>query len=413
MTGPLPVLEVIGDRLSATLSDFQAALTHSHTILVRAEVWRAGAKIADLPLVDGSVAADRTATSRRSFSGKVDPAMAPQSMNDVLTPYGNQVRIWRGIRFPDGTAMDYQIFFGRLDSVSVDNGEVSITCLDLSQTIADYRFETPRTFPLGTVIVDAITTLIQEVLGPAQPINIDPSISRTQHMTAASTFDRERTEAMDSLTNSLSCDWFAGPDGAIYIRPSPTIYVGEEADWIVRTGGSGVITGYTSAYDRSGVFNEVVATQETVDGSAPLWASARDMNPNSPTYWEGPFGKVPRFFASQFFNTYEQCLNAATNLLATTAAGAKGLTIKCVPNPALMLDDIIQVIGLGTNRDGLYFVQSFDCPVTADGAMTINLQTQLISDTGGNLRGWTLDDDPLFAPARALELVGAAPEVDL
>jgi hypothetical protein len=60
-----------------------------------------GAVVMQLPIVDGSVTADRTAAQMRQFDatlGDPDGSLTPADMSAVLAPFGTRAQIWRGVR---------------------------------------------------------------------------------------------------------------------------------------------------------------------------------------------------------------------------------------------------------------------------------------------------------------------------
>jgi hypothetical protein len=77
-------------------------------------------------------------------------------------------------------------------------------------------------------------------------------------------------------------------------------------------------------------------------------AVALDMNPNSPTFWNGPFGKVPRYFFSTFLTTEAQCASAASKILERSLGLPYNVNFTMVPNPALEPLDAIKI----THEDG-------------------------------------------------------------
>src|SRR4051812_35315225 len=79
---------------------FLAALRQSHTISTRADVLSGGVVVATLDITDGSVEVDGNNTVRRHCSVTlVDPTgtMTPSEAGDLLSPFGNEIALYRGI----------------------------------------------------------------------------------------------------------------------------------------------------------------------------------------------------------------------------------------------------------------------------------------------------------------------------
>ena len=97
---------------------------------------------------------------------------------------------------------------------------------------------------------------------------------------------------------------------------------------------SRLITG-TGKYPSFDVMrNAVVASGEAADMKYPPRAVAIDANPNSPTYWHGAFGKIPRFFNSPLLWTQPAAERAAANTLARAIGASYTADLTAVPvNP--------------------------------------------------------------------------------
>jgi hypothetical protein len=127
--------------------------------------------------------------------------------------------------------------------------------------------------------------------------------------------------------------------------------------------------------DRVSVYNAVVVNGEPPDGQAPAYGVARDVNPNSPTRWGGPFGKVPRFFASQFITTNAQATATANSMLADAISSIQGCRVDCVVNPQLFGSDVVYVQDGNGEFDGMYYFDSLTIPLAPERAMTLVLSS--------------------------------------
>jgi hypothetical protein len=99
----------------------------------------------------------------------------------------------------------------------------------------------------------------------------------------------------------------------------------------------------TETLDRSSVRNGVAMRGQPDPEIPPVYALATYDDPTSPVRWGGPFGKVAMIAESTTISTEEQAQAAAESLLNLRLGLARTVTIEAVPNPALELDDLIQV----------------------------------------------------------------------
>ena len=346
---------------------FLNALTYSHQSTARGEVYQLGVKVADLPLIEGSVSAERQSTVRRTFTGSFDPRLAPTSLTDTVTPYGTEIKVWRGIRYPNSQVEEYPIFFGRIDNVRFSRFTCEVRASDRAANVTDARFEAPRQATKGMTVVNQIKALITEAVPGAEVID---HTGATATITTPATWDRERAVALDNLAASIGAEWFAGADGKFHIDRTPSLSTAP-ADWVLDAGASGVLVERTASLDRAQVYNAVVVNGEPPDGKPPVYAVARHMDATSPLRWGGPFGKVPRFFSTQFITTTQQASDTAVSMLADVISATQSLEVTCVPNPRLFGQDVVYIHGYSPAFDGMYYIQSFTMPLGPEDAMTM------------------------------------------
>lgn len=295
-------------------------------------------------------------------------------MDDIVAPYGTYVRVWRGIHYPDHTEEEFPVFYGRIDAVDMTTGGLEIRGSDLAADIRDARFLQPVSSTPGLSIVDQFKVLVQQVLPNVEiVVNLNPiPTEKVSHVT----WERERGEALDNLATAIGAEWFASPDGKIYLGPLPAITDTTQPVWTIHGGDTGVLLSTDSRMERQNIYNAVVVNGEPAD-KPPVYAVAYDDNPLSPLRWGGPFGQVPRFFTSQFVYTQTQAQTTADKILASELSATRFVNVSTVVNPRLMLSDIVAIEDAGDAFDGLYFVSSFDLPLAPEEAMRIAVYTAL------------------------------------
>ena len=352
--------------------EFIAALQGSHAIEVRATAFLGDAVISgaeDLSVDGGTVRVDGRSNVRRSLSGlRVVSTDGTAALCSLLGEPGTEILVERGVRYPTGRVEYAPVGRFRIDSLTDDleqDGAVTIEAPDRSARILDDRFLAPRSATEGITIVEQITRLIQESIPGALVYDESGSLDP---ITGGVVWERDRLDAVISLGQAIGCDVFADPSGAFRIRP--TRGLSSVRDWIVAAGTRGVLLGGQRAASREGVANLVVASSSATDGSVPVYAIAEDADPLSPTYVAGPFGRVPRFFASPLLSTSVQCQSAADSILARTLGARGTLALSSIVNPALEVGDRIDVV-LPDGTVQRHVVDSFDLPLDPDNAMAI------------------------------------------
>lgn len=355
--------------MRAATPEFLTAVSTSHEVATRIEVLDDEEVTLTLDTVtDGTVTLDQTATTRgRVDVTIVDTDLVPGAPSAALAPYGNELRAYRGIQ---GELVSLGIF--RIDETSVtdtaDGGvEIRVAGMDRSVRMIDARFEEPYTIAAGTNYATAIAATAA-IAWPGVTTDLTATSLTTPLLVAEEGADRWKF--MQDMAASLGHALYFDGDGILVSRPvanpagTPTIAIDEGAGGVLLTAGR--------KWSRQGTYNRVIATGENpAEGALPARGVATDDNPQSPTYYYGSYGKVPRFYSSQFLTTDAQALDAAQAILNRELGTTQTVDFGMLVNPALEPDDLVQVT---RTRAGLtaeaHIVDSVTIPLTAEGTMT-------------------------------------------
>jgi hypothetical protein len=308
-------------------------------MLSRVEVWLAGVQIeADLSYLSGEVTLDGTGGVRGKLNLTL-PAGEGTATWDLLSPIGTEVIPYRGVRFIDGTSEWVPLGVFGIDSQRMGygaDGTLSLTAPDRWARVQRARFLSPAT-TTGGAVTEAIRLATDAV-----------SVACTNAATSAAStnaqvWDRDRDAAAVALMTSASGELFFDRAGLLVARNSPRLT--SAPVWTVDAGQNGVLVSADRARDRARTYSVVVAIGTATDGTTPLAPQiAYDDDPLSPTYYLGPFGIVPYFYASPLLTTTGQALAAAKTILAKVTGMAAQLSIENAVNPALDPGDTISVV---------------------------------------------------------------------
>ncbi|MFJ4637621.1 DUF5047 domain-containing protein [Streptomyces hygroscopicus] len=350
-------------------SRFLAALTESHQIATEVVLFRADGRVETLPHTGGSVTVDRGQSTRRTCTVTVsDTALIPLTAADKLSVYGAQLRISRGVRYPDGSVEMVPLGVFRIDSVSgdVDEGPVSIGGKSLEAMVADDKFTEP-TKVSGTA-VGAVTSLIQASLPAATVVN-----RATDATIGPRTYDVEgdRWAAVAECAAVIGAEVYADADGVFIISELPDLLAVPPV-WTVAAGEGGAYVSADRGMSLDGVYNGVLAKGENTEADIPpVSALVVDDDPTSPTYWGGPFGHRPMFYSSATLTSVNACTSAATLKLRAAKAPNASADITSLPNPALEPGDVIRVLYPDRTKE-LHQVQSFTVPLDTSGSFALD-----------------------------------------
>lgn len=350
------------------------AIAAPHELRARVDVLRAGEVIAELDTVTaGNVTLDGAAASR----GRADVTVSvdrdeleliPSRSTDTLAPYGNEFRVYRGIMLA-GVEQLVSLGVFRIDSAPVTDagGELTVRLsgLDRSARVIDARFTAARQVAAGTPAVDAIDALLAPV--GFTIANADTTTYETPTVNAALGADRWATA--QQIATAAGLELYFDGDGELCLRrpqaPSAGVSVAAIAE-----GDGGVLLNAARDWNREGAYNAVVATGEAATNTAPPYGIAVDDDPDSPTYYYGPFGQVPRFYSSPLLTTDAQCADAAASMLARELGTTQSISFGAVVNPALEPGDVVTITRERLDLDEYHALDQLTIPLTFDGAMT-------------------------------------------
>jgi hypothetical protein len=334
----------------------------------------------DVRIISGDVRADASTDIRQTVE-IITPGNRrwPTKPNDLLTPYGNELFVERGIDYGNGTIEVLALGYFRIDSVEQDvgpDGEIHITGSDRMIQIIDGRLPYPVQFNAGTSILTVFNQLVHEIYPNATIIfDFDASSSFFTVMHIA---DEDRFRFLADIAASYGKIMFWDYKGQLRIQDPPDP---DNPVYEVNSGVNGVLVTLQRELTRDGVYNGVVAHGETTDDTIPpVTALVYDNDPNSPTYWFGRFGKVPRFFGSSFLVSNSGALSAARKILQQAVGLPYNINFTTVPNPALEVYDPITI----TSRDGsvIHVIDTLQIPLTAEQPQTGTTRTRVILDSG-------------------------------
>lgn len=347
---------------------FLARLAESHTPVTQVLLFLTDGRVIELPHTGGSVTVDRAQAIRRTCSVTMaDPTLIPRTPTDQLATYGAHLRISRGVDYGDGSQELVPLGVFRLDSVGgdVSQGPVTLQGKDLAAVIADDKFTVPYTVT-GTLI-SAVSEVIHRSI-PAAEI-----VAGISDVTIGSrTFDVEADPwaGVQEIAAAGGAEVYPDADGVFRISTLPDLATATPV-WSIEATEGGAYISANRAMSSDNVNNGVLARGEnTADNVAPVSYLAVDTDPNSPTYWAGPYGRRPMFYSSATLTTTGACQQAAILKLAQAKAPNASGDVSSLPNPALEPGDVLRVMHEDGSRE-LHQAASFSVPLDVGGDFPI------------------------------------------
>jgi hypothetical protein len=349
---------------------YRQALAAGHEPYIKIEIWEGTtSKVIDnLVISDGSI----NATLQNRVSRTCN-FTCHEDLYDTVNPYTQRVRAFRGIQFADGSNYSWQVFAGRVTGTSLtDDGKCQITGSDNAYDVISNQFTSPRNSDVGIYVNDEFKRIIDERFTTATFGTSDVFQITVPQLT----WQSDPGQALDEMATSVGAFWYALANGDFVLKKYPWTVTGSPVVTL-SDGDTGSVIAAHAIKDRANIFNQIVVTAERVDGSPPVFAVAKDLNPASSTYALGSFGVQSKLVTLQTPTTQDGAQDAANAYLRRTTALTEVWGFSCVPDAALELGDII---GLSVrDRNGIIqVVSSFNVPMTVTGTMSVTCRAQVI-----------------------------------
>jgi hypothetical protein len=294
--------------------------------------------------------------------------LVPTSAYHPLAPYGNEFRVSRGVLLPGGPEL-VPVGIFRIDNVNVDDdpGSLSLQLAgqDRSARVADAKFEEPYQIAAGTPVGLAIRETID--LGVSGFSYDFALVSATTPLLNAEE-GGDRWAFCQEMAKAIGMTLYFDARGWCVLRPI-TQPAGDVAAELVE-GVGGLLLKAGSQWARAGAFNRVIATGENTGQGAPVRGVATDDNPLSPTYYYGPFGKVPMFYNSPLITSNDQAAAAAQGLLVKQLGTTQSINFGAIVNPTLEPNDVLAIARARVGVDERHIVDQLTIPLTAEQPMT-------------------------------------------
>jgi hypothetical protein len=352
---------------------YRALLAGPHHPTTRVEVWAQDVRIdsygdAGLPLFEGSVSATLNSQVTRQLELSTDQSLFPAEIDDLLAPYGNELRVFQGIKPGAGVPYEWQTFRGRINDATLDdNGTVSITAVDRAGDINDAGF----IFPENSETSNKLSAEFRRIVLDGVPDATFGTFDAISGVTPAMSWEWNRATACDDLAAAGSAFWYVLANGDYVMRFIPWT-VDQTPLMTLSDGPGGALLSAIPTRSRENVFNGITAVGERADGTAPVYATQFDNDPASPTFVGGKFGLKSKLLQAPAAQTQNQALSMARAALHQARSLTISWTIGMAADASLELGDTF-IISARNLPPSTQVVSAFTLPLTA-GSMSITLR---------------------------------------
>lgn len=378
--------------MQARSAAFDEAVRKGGVVTARLEVLQLGSPVAEITpadaggagLIEGDVTVDTAATSRRTFRARIaDPtgAWIPTRPADMLSVVsGHELRVWRGWRYADGTEeLLSQGIYTIGEALPVDGPGLAIELSgeDRSRVVRDNTWVKAYSVGKGRNVIQAAMDIISDRRPGTEFTGMDTT--STLHTTPYLPY-AEQADPMAAVAQILGAaglEGFFDVNGRFLIRPIPEA-ANADPVWDYDEGQTSTMLSIKGSGSRGDIFNGVVAVGENTYGISPARAELWDTDPNSPTYYRGPFGRKPKFLPpNPAITTNAMALAAAAGELRRTLRLEPAYSVTVMPHPAHEGGDVAHLRRARLRVDDSHVLQRFSLPLGAKGRSELTLRKVL------------------------------------
>ncbi|MBK9087508.1 MAG: hypothetical protein IPL80_19950 [Sterolibacteriaceae bacterium] len=335
-----------------------AILRGGYVVTTVVRVWHGTTLATELPCIGGEVMVDESSNVRRVLTLETDADLQPYELTDLLAPPNCEIEVRTGVDVA-GRVETVPVFWGsptRPEAPSLLSPTMRIVADDRSRKVARSRLLRPWNTPAGSLVTAEITRLLHDV---------DPSwqvfdLTGSRLVTSAATWTEDRLEPIDSLAGSMGAEVFSDPLGRFVIRPIPD-------------GSGSPVWALDIDHDKASLVDAAVSMDaERAYNLVRASSSAPDVEVSAEAFFvEGPLAwpswQNPRFFASPFLRTVDQCVSAALAELPRSLVSARDVTCLGAVNPALASGDPVACTLPGRDPE-TRILSAFPVPLSEDTA---------------------------------------------
>lgn len=354
-------------------STFDAAVAGSGQLFSRATLTGTNGLSLDVPIGDGSaVYLEDDAATRASLSLNVpinDSELIPDEPEDYFAPYGSEILIENGITTPDGTTESVTLGVFRIDETHVadskDGLTLEVSALDRSARVIESVYEEGGLIAAGTNALDAAMQTVANGW-PEATFNF-PATDVTLPLISYEAGD-DRWDVARGCAEAAQCNLYFDGDGVCVAVPFP---IALEPSLYLVEGEGGILLSADKTWNRENACNRVVVYAEN-NSEDPDAGEAIDLDPSSPTYYYGPFGRATFTYSTPYIrdesgsggmSAVDKANSVAQNILNMRRGVSKQIDFSAILNSALEPWDTIRITRerLKINED--HIISSLQIPL--------------------------------------------------
>jgi hypothetical protein len=240
---------------------------------------------------------------------------------------------------------------------------IQISGVDQSRQVSRNTWQDVYYIPANTNYATAIQEIVDNRL-PGLAYNFQSTPFVTPKIVLGTQLGNDPWQDAQDLATAIGFELFFDAAGICTLREIPDPATGQSV-WTFTDGANPTIAQLDRTLTDQTTYNYVICYGESVDNAEPVQAVAFDNDPNSPTYYLGPYGIVSTTFQSAMITTAAQAQAAANALLLAVKGASENVALTVVPNPALEPGDVVTVEVSDAKITGTFLINDMQTPLSA------------------------------------------------
>lgn len=329
---------------------------------------------------DGDVTiADDGQSARRTVDINMEAtqSLVVDSLGDLLAPATNEIYIYRGIIYPDGTKELIPLgVFTVTNFILDDSGQgyqIRLSMADRVHRIQASPLFDSVSFAGGTTYVAAIQSIISGAL-PSTIFLFDqvPNVMGTTSYEAGT----DRWKIAQDFAASIGCSLYFDIYGRCVLKIIPD-YASQAAGWVFQEGTNSTFLYVNKQVSDTDFFNDIVVIGQSPDNTTPVRVEAADTNPGSPTNIASQYGRRVKVIKDSSIKDTSTAAARAQGELQKSLGFGEQVYISAIVFPVFELGDVVTMVRAASKLSANYTIEKISYPLTNDRPMYLTFQKRL------------------------------------
>jgi hypothetical protein len=360
---------------------FKSTLLEDHVVIAKAQIFTGDYKIADLLVDTGKVSVSASSLTRRTAevhltTNRTTANLVPNTGFDQLSPFGNEMKLYRGLQYNDGTTEYVPLGVFRITEVTIkDTNEgvsMSIKGEDRALIVSRNKWTGPYQMLSGT-LETSIKALLQDRYADIQTNFVSTNVT-VQQVTLGTNSSNDPWQDAVNICNMVGYDLYFDVLGVCQLKQLPDLASATVvAEYI--EGVSTILTELDRTISSKETYNGVIYTLEGTQVTTPVRVEVWDEDTTSPTYRYGSFGQAPTFVTSSLLATAADATLAAQLLLNTYIGAQEQIQWNSFVDPTLDVQDVVYIKTIGSKVNRTIIIDALDVPLEPTGTLVAKGRT--------------------------------------